>query len=86
MAKTKTFPEHYQSADPAVAVLKRVDCLKSLVKINNFFKSRAFYAVIFLQQRLNFFVDIFRLNSVITTYFIWQFLIFSNPKPFFTLI
>ena len=77
----ETFPEHYQSADSTVSVLKRVDCLKPLMEINNIFESGIFFAVIFFQQSLDLFVDIFRLNCDIATDLIRQFLVIADSEP-----
>lgn len=51
------------------------------MKINNIFKGWSFFAVIFFQQYFDFLADIFRFHSILTPYFIWQFLIISHSEP-----
>lgn len=81
MAKTETFPEHDQSADSPVSVLKRMNGFESLMKINNVFESRTFPAVIFFQKYLDLIMDIFRVHCIIPAYLVWQFLVIADTKP-----
>lgn len=86
ISKTKTFPKHYQSAHSTVSILKRMNCLKSLMEIYDIFKRRFLYTVIFFQQRLNLFVYILRFYCVNAADLIRQFLIIPDIKPVSSLV
>lgn len=49
MSKTKTFAEHYQPAYSAVPVLKWMNRLESVVKVNYIFECMEFTSVILFQ-------------------------------------
>ena len=44
---SQAFAEHYQATNATVAVLKRVDCLESLMEVDDVLDCRCFLLVVF---------------------------------------
>ena len=79
----KALLEHYQTPHSAIAVLERMNCLKTLMEFYYIFKRLAFFRVVLSKQRTHFGMNIFGRCRFATTYFVRQPLVVTNRKPIF---
>ena len=66
VAALQALPEHQQSANPPVAVLKRMNALKLHMEIQNVIQLYVFGGIVICKQRFYLFMHIFGLHRFIT--------------------
>ena len=82
----KAFTKHNQPSYTPVSVLEGVDGFEALMKVQNIFKCRLLFAIVFFQQSFHLSMNVFRHGCIVAAHFIGEFFVVSDSKPIFSFV